>query len=342
MIPMVSSSLQISIIVPAYNAEKTLEACIESIRGQSFSAWELIVVNDGSSDETKRICERYAASDSRIRAVHQPNQGPSAARNHGLSLALGPFVCFADSDDTLESSMLEDLYGAMVTHGVDLVISGLTLDYPKEGVLRPFPLREGRVALPAEIDERYEEWTACRALHSHCGKLYKTDILRRYGIQMDPSLSILEDGLFVLDYLSHSASIYCLPSTPYHYRQTREPSLVKAYHPCALKAWTRYAQAGGVLHPHLSLAHQAMHHAHLWRRWRQYVRDVYACSSLPARQKRDLLREFLTALHEWGVSEKIPSRPEKGFFKGLCFALAKKRRVFLLHLLLLARYTLTR
>ena len=99
----------ISIIVPVYKAEKTLKECIDSILMQSLSDFELLLIDDGSPDDSGAICDEYVSLDSRVRVFHQKNRGVSVARNIGLGNALGKFVCFVDSDDKVLSSYIKDL-----------------------------------------------------------------------------------------------------------------------------------------------------------------------------------------------------------------------------------------
>ena len=96
---------EISVIVPVYKAEAYLHACIDSILSQTFSGFELILVDDGSPDNCGAICDDYAARDSRVRVIHQENQGQAAARNRALAAAKGEWVCFVDSDDAVHPQM---------------------------------------------------------------------------------------------------------------------------------------------------------------------------------------------------------------------------------------------
>ena len=108
---------EISVIVPVYKAEAYLHACIDSILSQTFSDFELILVDDGSPDNCGAICDDYAARDSRVRVIHQKNQGQAAARNHALAAAKGDWVCFVDSDDAVHPQMLERLRQAAAESG---------------------------------------------------------------------------------------------------------------------------------------------------------------------------------------------------------------------------------
>lgn len=111
---------EISLIIPAYKAEKYLAACLESITGQSFTDWELIVVDDGSPDETGKIADSFASADSRIKVIHKTNGGVSAARNTGIEAARGRYLSFMDADDRLEESYLEELYNRAVESNADI------------------------------------------------------------------------------------------------------------------------------------------------------------------------------------------------------------------------------
>ena len=116
----------VSIIVPVYNAELTIRRCVDSICAQKFSDFELILINDGSTDLSGVICEKYAASDSRIIVIHKENGGVSSARNAGLKYAKGEWITFIDADDEVTPSYLEN----MISNGaddVDLVISYSTI-----------------------------------------------------------------------------------------------------------------------------------------------------------------------------------------------------------------------
>ena len=103
------NSPKISIIVPVYNVEQYLENCINSVLNQSFRNFQLILVDDGSKDSSGEICDRFVLKDSRVKVIHKPNAGVSAARNAGIDIATGQFICFIDSDDWIESEYLQKI-----------------------------------------------------------------------------------------------------------------------------------------------------------------------------------------------------------------------------------------
>lgn len=115
----------ISVIVPAYNAEKTLVQVLEDILGQTYENYELILVDDGSTDGTAEICDRCAANHTNVRVIHQENRGASAARNRGTELAQGEYVSYVDSDDRIEKDYLEKLVDALITTGAEVACGGV-------------------------------------------------------------------------------------------------------------------------------------------------------------------------------------------------------------------------
>lgn len=112
-----------SIIVPVYNAESTLQRCVDSILAQTFEDFELILINDGSKDQSGDICDEYAAKDSRVKTVHKTNGGVSSARNAGLRIAQGEYIAFIDSDDYIDNDYLL----GFKHYDADLIISGAKL-----------------------------------------------------------------------------------------------------------------------------------------------------------------------------------------------------------------------
>lgn len=120
---------KISLITPVYNVENYLPKCLDSILNQTFSDFEVFVVDDGSTDSSGAIADRYAKKDPRIKVIHKENGGAPSARNAGIEKATGDYLYFPDSDDWLSSDYLEDLYSTAVKTGADLVISGYTMEY---------------------------------------------------------------------------------------------------------------------------------------------------------------------------------------------------------------------
>ncbi|MDR1734338.1 MAG: glycosyltransferase [Oscillospiraceae bacterium] len=199
----------ISVIVPIYNAAGFLPACVGSVLGQACADWELLLVDDGSSDGSAELCDRYAGADTRIRAVHQSNAGVSAARNAGLRAAQGEFVTFLDADDTFGSARLQTLAESPES---DLLITGF-VRCDADG-------SNCRITYPEVTDK--QSLCIYMASHGNCNaawnKRMKLSLLRAQEIYFNENLGHGEDREFVLRYLIHTQSMFVSPETDYNYR----------------------------------------------------------------------------------------------------------------------------
>lgn len=193
----------VSVIVPVYNVEKYLKRCVDSILAQSFSDFELILVDDGSTDSSGAICDQFAEIDDRISVQHNTNQGASAARNHGIDAARGEWITFIDSDDYVLPDYLYSLYQATLKSDTDLVMTGIKLVYenePDKEVVREW---QESVVKKENLDELYES----NILQYQKGpviKLFKKEIIKKNGLCFNERLSRGEDALFVYGYLLHA------------------------------------------------------------------------------------------------------------------------------------------
>ena len=125
---------KVSVIVPVYNAEKYLHRCVNSLLGQSYSNFELLLIDDGSPDNSSNICDHYALKDSRIRVFHKDNGGVASARQCGLDNAVGEYIIHCDPDDWVEGDMLWELYNKARDENADLVICDFYSNYPTHQV----------------------------------------------------------------------------------------------------------------------------------------------------------------------------------------------------------------
>ncbi len=223
----------ISVIVPVYNSEKMLSSCIESILTQSYPEFELILVDDGSTDKSSEICKKHAVADARIRYVRQKNAGASAARNKGIELATGEFITFVDSDDTVESDFLRTAISKIEGH--DYYLSGVKmLTYNENGS----KIQEDIFAIkqPMVVDEKYLLAKADVTFPQICfcgpwAKLFKRQIIVEHNIRFDLGLINGEDTYFNLDYIRHINSGYFDTCVFYNYQRTNPDSLFSKYKP---------------------------------------------------------------------------------------------------------------
>ena len=125
------SNPAISLVMPVYNVERYLSRALESVQNQTFKNFELIIVNDGSTDKSKEIAESFCDKNENFILINQENEGPSVARNTGLKVCKGDYIGFMDSDDSLEPEFLESLYNAAIENDADIVCCNFNLYYPE-------------------------------------------------------------------------------------------------------------------------------------------------------------------------------------------------------------------
>lgn len=208
----------ISIITPVYNAEKYLARTLESIISQSYSNWELILVNDGSTDDSSAIIARYAHNDLRIKVINQENAGPSVARNTGILKAEGTYLNFIDADDWVTTDYLEKLMYAMKDH-IDLVCAGyfeINSNYPEGLQLHDFNQnQQNKIISKKEFQTNLFNGVTGVLW----GKLFKKDIFDKKKIQLNSNLKLSEDLLAVLEYSKYIKNVYIIPDAIYYYNR---------------------------------------------------------------------------------------------------------------------------
>lgn len=189
-------NVAISIIVPVYNVEKYIERCIESIIGQDFQNWELLLVNDGSTDSSGDLCNIYAAKDKRIKVYHKINGGVSSARNYALDVCSGDYITFLDSDDYLSSNTLSELYSIVKDLKADI------LDFPYLHFAGNKKLEKlvssDSTYVYDTMDAISNYWFEIPRFES-CARLYKKELIG--SIRFDPNLKVGEDTAFFVNYL---------------------------------------------------------------------------------------------------------------------------------------------
>lgn len=186
---------RISTIVPAYNAEKDLNRCLNSILAQTMHDFEIIIINDGSTDATLKICEEYANRDVRVIIKSQTNQGVSAARNYGLSLASGEYICFIDADDYIDSRYFEVLLRNITEQNADISVCGWSRSEQHE---KDIP----SVQVWNQKESFYQLFKYDVIDGSVCCKLYRKDAIQ--NIRFNNELKLGEDQIFFIQAIEQS------------------------------------------------------------------------------------------------------------------------------------------
>lgn len=210
----------VTIITPVFNSEKHLDDCIDSILKQNYTNFELLLVNDGSTDGSAKICKEYAIKDTRVKIFHQENKGVSAARNFALESAKGEWIAFVDSDDSVLPNYIEDLITAG-DQNTDLVVHGFRKIY--KSVSKNFDLGNHILSTKANEDKVFEQMKIFD-FGFVVSKLYKKSIIYDNQIFFSLKTSHAEDLIFFLEYISFSDRIVFQNKHNYLYYQ-RENSL---------------------------------------------------------------------------------------------------------------------
>lgn len=222
---------KISIIVPVYNAERYLKPCVNSILAQTFRDFEVLLIDDGSTDLSGSICDGYADADNRVRVLHKPNGGVSQARNDGIMRATGEYLAFSDSDDTVAPDWLETLYQKAEQTNADLVVCNFytVSAFGKEA--RRHAFAEGEVLEGETLKNRlYQAVATCNdvGLYSLWNKLFRADVVRASGLSFQKGMSFGEDMLFLLDVYRQAGRIAFSEKPLYNY-EIHETGLFSAY-----------------------------------------------------------------------------------------------------------------
>lgn len=205
----------VSVIVPVYNAGQTLPRCLESIRQQTYRDFEVILVNDGSTDNSLSICQYYVKIDPRFRVFTQQNGGEAMARNAGMEQVRFPYICFVDADDYVASTYIADLYSAAQTSSADLVVQGKCLQHGKSHQIRTFSHTQC-FSLPDQSEQCFNQFDVVE--HGTVwSKLFRADLIRSHKLHFSSDVKLAVDMCFVLDYLKYSKLLVLSPSVDYYY-----------------------------------------------------------------------------------------------------------------------------
>lgn len=219
--------MKVSVIVPVYNVEKYLDECVNSILSQTFTDFELILVDDGSKDSSGKMCDEWALKDSRIKVIHQENKGLSGARNTGIAAAQGEYLTIVDSDDLIDENMLSILAGQAEDEGLDAVWCSCYRFFNDDISTRsPRDIEEQTCTGKEEIIQNmilpiiagYN--TKVEVAGTMCMAMYRTSLIKDNGLVVPPVSEISgEDNLFNIEFLSFCNKVKWVNLPLYYYRK---------------------------------------------------------------------------------------------------------------------------
>lgn len=231
---MENGNLFLSIIVPAYNVEKYIKQCVESILAQKFRDYELILVDDGSTDNTGKICDEYAEQDDRVHVIHKENEGLVSARKAGIAVAAGEYVAYVDGDDWVEEEMFHRLCECAITQKADIVIADFYCAYVDKNDKATQGMRQGKYSkedLNREVYPRMlcvGEYFSFGFLPCVWGKVFKRSLLLPNQACVDNRIKLGEDAACLYPTLLDADSIFYLKGEYLYFYRIRESSMSHA------------------------------------------------------------------------------------------------------------------
>ncbi len=211
-----NNRIKISVIIPVYNIAHLVARAVDSVLLQEYDDYEIIIVDDGSTDDTVAVCEELASHDTRIRIISKENGGVSSARNVGIEAAHGEYVMFLDADDAIHTGALEKMY----VPGLDLVVAGFQKVMDSSVLCSFNPSDTGIYDNDEEMCDFFDNVIArkhCYLLNSSCFKLFRRSLLSETGLRFDEGLDYGEDKMFVMNFLRHVKKARTVSSVLYSY-----------------------------------------------------------------------------------------------------------------------------
>lgn len=206
---------KISVIVPIYNSEKYLQECLESLKNQDYNSYEVILIDDGSTDKSKKICETFTTQNSNFKLYSQENLGASSARNMGISKANGEYIIFVDSDDYCKSNMLEELSKKLKEDSL------LAFGYIKKYRNKELIVNTKSFCINNK-NEIYEKIFMDNAIGGNiANKVFSAKIIKQYNIKFNLNIHYCEDMLFLYEYVKKCNEVIYIEDTYYYYRMRK-------------------------------------------------------------------------------------------------------------------------
>lgn len=235
---MEQTQYNVSVIIPVYNAQKFLDRCVRSVLEQTLPEVEVILVDDGSTDESGRMCDAYAAWNSRVQVLHLENGGPARARNQGIRIAKGTYIGFVDSDDYVDQSMFEKLYEAAQRTDSDIAMCNYAVETTEStcpATMNYRPLYT-ETEIKTDLIQRY--YTGDHSgLYSMCNKLFRRSFIWANSLEIDETLRRGEDAWFIFECLKVARVVSYLPEVLYYYYQNSD-SIMHTLSADQFQKWT--------------------------------------------------------------------------------------------------------
>lgn len=333
-------NVKISIIVAVYNTYIYLEKCVMSLLEQTHDEFEVLLIDDGSTDASYSLCQCLEEKDKRIKAFTKSNGGLSDVRNFGIANAQGEYLLFLDSDDWFEPDMLEKYVKQIEQYSYDVVIQGFTIDFEHEGHSYQNTFDKDRVYVGAEIQQGIFDIECLGLLNSCCNKLYRKSIILNNSMKFLVGKEPAEDLLFNCQYFAYVESIACLVKPGYHYVKRNAQTLTVKYIPQYDENILEYHEARSVLYDKVCMPgkqREILLNNSLATYTLTAFSNIYRDTSpLNFKERKDIIRKLYRNTH---VTKAVLSSEYSNFFLKLLRMLVKTQNVLLTNTIFTALYT---
>ena len=220
-----------SIVIPVYNAEKYLFETLEAVINQNFSDFEVLLVDDGSTDSSAEICRSFEKRDARFTLYQKPNGGVSSARNSGIDHAKGEYIIFIDSDDTIVTSLLADAFQNLSATKADILLFGMQFDIERQGkIVRTYQKKHKSCLFDStELGNYYRSLYENNYITSMCNRVTRLALIKEHSLRFDEKITNYEDMIFSLACLRCAQKVSVCDKSYYHYKLREELGMSRKY-----------------------------------------------------------------------------------------------------------------
>lgn len=294
---------KISIIVPVYNVENYIKDCIESIMNQTHKNIEIILVDDGSTDTSGKICDKYKDVDNRIKVIHKENSGLSEARNFGLEAATGKYIMFCDSDDYYELNACEILLKEMENKNADMVI-GNYINTDDKGVKWSNPIFDIKKYKNFKLSIKDYSDSFYIMNSSVCNKIFRRDFIEKNNMRFIPHLPA-EDAIFTTLYFMKSKKVYYISDVIYNYRQRANTSSIS--NNCSLKYFKGINEAYKIIYNNFLEHNEVGFYRYFYAKSMTYILYKFIDSNLLTDEERIEILSDMRWFYKLSISLNVPA-----------------------------------
>ena len=323
------SELKVSILIPVYNSEKFLSACIESTMKQTYKNLEIIIINDGSTDNSYKICEHYTKQDKRIIVKHNKNQGVSKSRNEAIARSSGKYIIFLDSDDYLLPNMVEKMVSLMETESLDLGVCGynrIQINDKKIKTSTAINYGNNLIKNKESLYDDFYPFIDQRHFHKIWSKIYSSSIIKENNVYFPEDMNIGEDFIFNLCYIQHTKSCGFIEEAYYNYVSGYD-SLSNKYDPCTFATRKKILQHLEFFYERNNLEKKPIYFQYVKAAYAHFIMLQHKNCTLSTKQK---IESIMDVLNDSEVNSSIQKTESKRKYQKILMNILGKKNPYII------------